>query len=151
MLSYIEADEALRTSVVEQWKSWFPSISRYINPSPGFTIVALDGEEAVGLIAVKIQSLPAPLAGETEGFIDDIEVLESHRRQGVATRLIEESFARAAKREAVQLRAWSSDDKTEAIPMWKALGFGLCPAKETQPTGEVIPGYFVAKPVTGEP
>ncbi len=41
-----------------------------------------------------------------------------------------------------QLRAWSSSDKTEAIPMWKSLGFGLVPTT-TYPRGQAVPGYFV--------
>ena len=45
-----------------------------------------------------------------------------------------------------QLRGWSSDDKTEAIPMWKSLGFGLCPAT-TYPRGLEIEGYFVTYPL----
>ena len=51
---------------------------------------------------------------------------------------------RARARGVYQLRAWSSEDKTEAIPMWKALGFGLCPAT-TYPGGREIEGYFVTK------
>jgi hypothetical protein len=58
--------------------------------------------------------------------------------------MVEIACERAVRRGAYQIRAWSSDDKIEAIPMWKALGFGLCPATE-HPRGQEVKGYFVAK------
>jgi len=60
---------------------------------------------------------------------------------------VEEPHAKNAKRakdaKKFQLRAWSSADKTAAIPMWRALGFGLCPAT-TYPRAAAVEGYFVA-------
>jgi hypothetical protein len=35
-------------------------------------------------------------------------------------------------------------DKEAAIPMWKELGFGLCPAT-TFPNGQETKGYFVTR------
>ncbi len=148
-LSYIAADEKLRDLVVEQWKEYMPSVGRYITLEGGFTIVAMHGEEAVGLISVSLQELPTPLSNAVEGLIDDIEVLETHRRRGIATRLVEQSIERAAAEGACQLRAWSSDDRTEAIPMWKALGFGLVPTSITPPgASEQVDGYYVAMPIS---
>ncbi len=148
-LSYIHADEQLRDLVVKQWTEYMPSVGRYINLDGGFAIVAMDGEKAVGLISVSLQELPAPLSDALEGLIDDIEVIETHRRRGIATRLVEESIEKAAAEGACQLRAWSSDDRTEAIPMWKALGFGLVPTSITPPGGrERVNGYFVAIPIS---
>ena len=45
-----------------------------------------------------------------------------------------------------QIRAWSSDDKTEAIPMWYALGYGVCPAIMR---GESVIKEFAGKPIYG--
>jgi hypothetical protein len=58
--------------------------------------------------------------------------------------LIDLSILRAREHGAYQLRAWSSEDKIEAIPMWKQLGFGLCPAT-VFPRGQEVRGYFVIK------
>jgi hypothetical protein len=47
-----------------------------------------------------------------------------------------------------QIRAWSSEDKVQAIPMWRELGFGLCPA-EIYPGSKKVRGFYVAR-VIGE-
>lgn len=147
-ISYVEADDTLRDLVVSQWKHYFPGVGAYICLEDGFTIAAMDRDKAVGLISIQFRSLTPPLSDLVEGYIYDIEVLPTHRRKGIATKLVEEATSKAAARGACQLRAWSSSDKTEPIPMWKALGFGLCPSFTTSAkTGEKIPGYFVTKPV----
>jgi hypothetical protein len=56
--------------------------------------------------------------------------------------MVELATDHAAKAGAYQVRGWSSQDKTEAIQMWKALGFGLCPAT-VHPKGQQMNGYFV--------
>lgn len=58
--------------------------------------------------------------------------------------LVNEAIDLAKKNEVYQIRAWSSEDKIEAIKMWRSLGFGLCPAV-TYPRGKEIHGYFVSK------
>jgi hypothetical protein len=46
----------------------------------------------------------------------------------------------------LQIRAWSSSDKTAAIPMWRSLGYGLCPAKIwLEWCGQAVDGYYVVK------
>jgi GNAT superfamily N-acetyltransferase len=77
-------------------------------------------------------------------YIDILEVHKEFRRRGIATHLIELVYRAAKERGIYQIRSWSSEDKDEAIPMWKALGFGLCPAT-TYPQGKEVKGYFVAK------
>jgi hypothetical protein len=51
---------------------------------------------------------------------------------------------RAKEAGIFQVRAWSSEDKIEAVLMWKALGFGICPAT-TYPQGKEVKGFFVTK------
>ena len=79
-----------------------------------------------------------------EGFIDILEVHKDFRHRGIATQLIDMSLERVKEKGVYQVRSWSSLDKAEAIPMWKALGFGLCPAT-TFPKGQEVKGYFVVK------
>jgi GNAT superfamily N-acetyltransferase len=116
----------------------------------GFSIVAFHREKPVGLVSVRWQTLPSPLPPTCEGYIDIIEVVEAYRRKGIARKLIELSLARAKAHGAAQLRAWSTDDKTEAIPMWKALGVALCPTTHSM-WGPEISGYFVAKRLDSPP
>jgi GNAT superfamily N-acetyltransferase len=110
----------------------------------GFSILAMQEKNLAGLISLYWKTLPAPLSETCEGYIDILEVRKDFRRKGIATQLIDISLERAKVRAAYQVRSWSSLDKTEAIPMWKALGFGLCPAT-TFPKGQAVKGYFVVK------
>ena len=135
-IRYLFADEDLKHTVINQWKDYFPDVGKYICLEDGFTIVAMCEEQAVGLLSVSWRELPSPLPNTMEAFIMDIEVLPEYRRRGIARSMIAMATDRAVNYGAYQIRAWSSNDKTEAIPMWKALGFGMCP----QPHG-----YNVAK------
>jgi GNAT superfamily N-acetyltransferase len=117
---------------------------RHIRLADGFAFVVLDGEMPVGLIAVYRRCLPDPLPDTYEGFINIIEVAEAYRRRGIGKRLVEMCVERCRTQGLYQIRAWSSEDRTEAIRMWKSLGFALCPAIE-HPRGLEVKGYFVAR------
>jgi GNAT superfamily N-acetyltransferase len=139
-LTVVEADEALRRRLGE---AWGPVVAAHLHLSDGFSLVALRNAEPVGLIAIAWRGLPPPLPPTVEAFIDIIEVAVAYRRRGVARRLVALAAERARAHGAYQLRAWSSADKREAIPLWRALGFALCPAT-TYPGGTAVEGYFVA-------
>ena len=110
----------------------------------GFTLIALHEKESVGIISVYWRALPTPLPGIIEGYINIIEVKPAYRKRGIAKQLINLSIEKAQTHQAYQLRSWSSEDKLEAILMWKRLGFGLCPAI-TYPRDQEVHGFFVAK------
>lgn len=140
-IDFITADEAWRRRIREQWGE---VAARHMHITDGFSILALYDGEPVGLISVTWRELASPLPATVEGYIDIIEVAKGFRRQRIATRLIELCTERARAHGAYQLRAWSSDDKVEAIPMWRALGFGLCPAT-IYPGGQEVRGIFVTR------
>lgn len=140
-IRHVEADEVLRQRIAAEWGNL---AARHMHLSDGFSLVAMTGDQPVGLIAVYWQKLPAPLPDVNEGYIDIIEVREAFRRQGLATGLIAAALKRARECGAYQLRAWSSSDKTEAIAMWSALQFGLCPAT-IHPQGQAVSGFFVTR------
>jgi len=140
-IDYVDADRVWKQRVEEEWSE---NAAQHMHIVDGFSILALCEGLPVGLISVYWRELPSPLVSIYEGYIDIIEVLPRFRRQGIATRMVEISTERARKRSVYQLRAWSSEDKTEAIPMWETLGFGLCPAI-TYPRGQEVKGYFVTK------
>lgn len=125
-------------------EAWGDVAARHMHFGDGFTLLAQHNGELAGLIAIVYQSLPAPLQTSTEAFIDIIEVAAPFRRQGLARQLLDETTRVARAAGAVQLRAWSSVDKTAALHLWQALGFGLCPAT-TYHDGRPIAGYFVAQ------
>jgi GNAT superfamily N-acetyltransferase len=139
-LTYIDANETWKDRI---GKEWGEKAARHMHLSDGFSVVALDDGNLVGLISVYAKKLPCPL--ETfDWYIDILEVHKEYRREGIATHLIKIASERAKEAGVYQIRSWSSEDKIEAIPMWKALGFGLCPAV-TYPQGKEVKGYFVAK------
>lgn len=140
-IDYIDADESWRPRLAEEWGA---VAAQHMHFEDGFSILAMHQGQPVGLIAVYWRALPPPLPETSEGYIDIIEVRPGYRRLGIATALVERAAARARARGAYQLRAWSSEDKVEAIPMWRALGFGLCPAV-THPGGQVVRGYYVTR------
>lgn len=126
--------------------AWNETAARHMHFNDGFSLLALDGDTPAGLISVVYRPLPAPLETTVEAFIDIIEVATPYRRQGIARQLVDHTARRARAAGAWQLRAWSSEDKTGALRLWRALGFGLCPAT-TYPGGRAVDGYFVARPL----
>jgi len=79
-------------------------------------------------------------------FIDIIEVADSYRRKGVASGLILRAMDRVKELGLYQIEAWSSEDKIEAIHMWKKNGFGICFASIISGrTGNPVYGFKVAK------
>jgi ribosomal protein S18 acetylase RimI-like enzyme len=141
VIQSIDANEELKSRVADEWGE---KAARHMHLDDGFSILAIQANNLVGLISVYWKVLPPPLPETCEGYIDILEVHKDFRRKGIATQLIEMSAKRAKQKGAYQVRSWSSLDKTEAIPMWKALGFGLCPAT-TYPKGQEVKGYFVVK------
>jgi GNAT superfamily N-acetyltransferase len=140
-IDYIEADQSWREPVSQAFGD---KAVRHMHVQDGFTVIALYEHRPVGLISVYWRALPPPLTGSSEGYIDIIEVAEDFRRWGIAAKMLAIAVERAREQGTYQLRAWSSEDKIEAIPMWKRLGFGLCPAV-TYPAGKEVKGYFVSK------
>ena len=140
-ITYADADEEMKSRVDSEWGE---KAAQHMHLLDGFSIVALQGDPLVGLISVYWKKMPSPLLDTFDGYIDILEVHKDFRRRGIATRLIGIASERAKAKGVFQIRAWSSEDKIEAIHMWKALGFGLCPSI-TYPKGKEVKGYFVTK------
>ena len=138
-IQYLKIDDSWRDRLVPGWSA---KVVRHLHFADGFTVLAISGERSIGLISVYWRELPPPLDSTLEGYIDIVEVHPAYRRRGIASRLIDISLQRAQEHGAFQVRAWSSEDKVEAIAMWKRLGFCLCPAV-TFPGGQEVRGYFV--------
>ena len=143
-IEFLDADEEIRDRVFDEWGE---VAARHMHLADGFSVVAVDGGAVVGLVSVQWRDLPPPLELAREGFVEIIEVAESHRRRGIAARMLEMCLERAREEGAHQLRAWSSEDKAEAIPMWRALGFGMHPATERPRGSSAVKGYFVTRVV----
>jgi GNAT superfamily N-acetyltransferase len=146
IIEYLEIDDSWRARIA---KAWNEKVERHLHFSDGFTIVALHEKYSVGIISVYWRELPAPLPATIEGYINILEVRPAYRKRGIARQLINLSIDKARAYQAFQLRSWSSEDKVEAISMWKQLGFGLYPAT-TFSRGQEVHGFFVAKILSNE-
>ena len=140
-IRYVECDEKLRSTIGEQYGQ---TALDHIVLADGFTLVAMGDMTPVGFLAIRYRQLPVPLESVRDAMVWIIEVSAAHRRRGIASTLLGLASDRARAAGCHQLRAWSSRDKTAAIAMWKALGFGLCPAT-THSRDREISGYFVVR------
>lgn len=110
------------------------------------SLAAIKNEEVIGFISVYEKELSNPLNDLYDAYIDIIEVKKEFRRKGIAKNLIKHCEEWAKKRGYFQIRAWSSEDKVEAIPMWRNLSYCMCPAKIwVEWCEEVVDGYYVSK------
>ena len=119
-------------------------IENVIHLDDGLTIAVMISDEPIGVISVYWNVLPYPIFDAIEGYIDVIEVVKEYRKKGIAEKMIKIIEKYAKKHGAYQLRAWSSEDKKEAIHMWKAMKFGINPAI-TYPKGKEVKGVYVTK------
>lgn len=116
-----------------------------------FSFGAFDDNEPIGFISTYPEKLIAPLDNQVDAYIDVIEVDSKYQRQGIASTLITRTEDWAKGYGYRQIRSWSSDDKEEAIPMWYALNYCLCPAimygidLSPNPDGSQPVGYYVTK------
>jgi GNAT superfamily N-acetyltransferase len=140
--------EFVAKSTVDRLREiWGEKAYRHFHVAEGFMISAEADKKSIGLVSTYWRELPQPFVGLREVYIDFLEVHQEYRRQGIASRLVEQTLEKAFAGGAYQVRSWSSEDKLEALPMWKQLGFGLCPAT-TFPRGLEVQGFFVVKRLT---
>lgn len=141
-VAYLDAGASWRERVAAHWGA-VAAAHMHVGDD-GFSLLAVCGEQVVGLLSAKWRRFPIPGRRVLEAYIDIIEVRRDHQRRGIARELVSRAADRSREQGAYQLRAWSSQDKRAAILMWKALGFGLYPAV-TYPGGEAVRGYFVTR------
>lgn len=149
--TYEIVDAQRKAEIVETFGSWVETYGCVHMETNSITYAAIHQKQVIGFVSVYTKQEEAPYAWLRDGYIDCIEVLPPYRRQHVAAGLLARSEEWARKQGLYQLRAWSSDDKTEAIAMWQRLGYGLCPALmrgqslDSAFTDKNIPGIYVVK------
>lgn len=111
-----------------------------------FSLGTFYNNEPIGIISAYPKPYPRPLNNRKDAFIDVLDVDTNFRRQGIARELIRITEEWAKVYGYSQIRAWSSEDKPEAIQMWYNLGYCMCPAKiHLEWREEDINGFYVAK------
>lgn len=125
---YKEIDKRLEEQIVETWGAWVIQYGCLYYGEGCYSLAAIVDGVPVGFISTHPMQLPKPLDMHYDAYISDLEVDENYRRKGIASRLLAMMEEWAKEYGYRQLRAWSSDNEVEAISMWYALGYGVCPA-----------------------
>jgi GNAT superfamily N-acetyltransferase len=133
----LESDEssALWPQVVQH----FPDVERWKeeprDDSGSYRCFAAvgSGEELLGLGIIDIGALAfGPLADRTIGFLEDIRVLEPHRRQGIGKALLRHVLSFAWQRGAENVR-WDLDyDNAAGIALSCAVGAAFVPEEDPE-------------------
>ena len=145
---YQEIDNILLGKIIAQFGDDMEDIIKsHIKLEHGnYSLAALHENKPVGFISTCTRNLTAPLDDKKCADIAIIEVAENYRRKGIARELVSRAENWAKNNGLFQIRAWSSYDKPEAIQMWYALNYCMCPATIwVEWCKEIVDGYHVAK------
>lgn len=148
---YKEIDTVIKEAIIKQYGTWVHDYGCLVRGDGCYLIAAMDGVVVAGFAALHPAKWIPPLDQYSDGFIEIIEVAEQYRRQGIGSQLVNmlEEFAKTYG--YYQIRAWSSEDKMEALNMWHKLRYCMCPAamlgQSVRPgfENQQIVGYYYAK------
>jgi len=148
---FSEANKEIRERIIAKWehlKSWGSGL---IPEGEGcYTAAALLNGEVVGFASLGPSEMIPPLSGCVGAYILDIEVENDFQRMGIGGNLVGMLENWAKNYGYRQIGAWSSQNKFEAIHMWHALNYGMCPAVMLgesavgDPNAKIV-GYYVVK------
>lgn len=110
-----------------------------------YSLVVEKEDMIIGFISTYQKPLTPPLQKD-EAFINVIEVHHEHRNQGIATKLVLKTEHYFKSQGIKQIRAWSSEDKYEAIHLWDKLNYTMNPA-DIHVKDQIIHGYYVSKKI----
>lgn len=148
---YREINDAIEDAIVAQYGSWVRDYDCLVRGDGCYLIAAMDGDMVAGFAALHPEQWIAPLEQYSDGFIEVIEVAKAYQRQGIGSTLVKMLEEYAASYGYYQIRAWSSDDKVEALHMWRKLNYCMCPAAMLGQSicegyeDQQIVGYYYAK------
>lgn len=145
-ITFKEIDKVIEKQIVQIWGNWVTEYGCIHYGKGCYSMAALLNNLPIGYISLYPIHFPIPLGTYSEAYIDDIEVHQDFRRNGVAKKLVFLAENWAKNYGYTQIRAWSSDDKISAIKMWHSLGYGLCPAYMR---GKSVIKEFTEKPISG--
>ena len=141
-VEYKKIDDAIFEKIVENYGDW---VKKYIIiRDDTFAHAAMDRDMPVGFICVTPRALAYPLEDIKEAYIEDLEVHENYRRQGIARYLLTSAETWAAEKGFKQIRTHHNDEAVAAIKLSNSLNYGLCPW-DYWIDGKKYSGYWVAK------
>ena len=149
--TFIEVNDEIKGRIIAQWGQWVQDWNCIPKGEGCYAVAALSDDKIVGYAALGPQELIPPLNGCIDAYIMDIEVDEEFQRRGIGRTLVGMLEDWAKSYGYRQIRAWSSQYSVEAIHMWYALNYCMCPAvmlgvsAVTGDPNEKVIGYYYAK------
>jgi ribosomal protein S18 acetylase RimI-like enzyme len=128
----VTPDEALWSSVAEL----FPRAVRWLkNPTEEgdyhFFAATDDGGTFLGGSVIEVGALRfGPLSEMPAGYIEDIHVIETYRRQGVGSTLLRATLDYAWSCGCETVRGTVVYDNTAGIALYRAMGLGFVPDED---------------------
>ena len=109
-----------------------------------FFFAATDSsDECLGLCVIEVGPMPfGPLAGEVTAWLEDILVLEAHRRRGIATALMHAALRRAWSQGARHMQWTVPYENLTAIAFYRKMGALFIP--EEDPSSPNPERYYTA-------
>lgn len=150
-IQYKEIDAAIEEAIVAQYGIWVRDCNCIVRGNGCYLIAAMDNGTVAGFATIHPAQWIAPFDDCFDGFIEVIEVAKKYQRQGIGSNLVRliEGFAKSYG--YYQIRAWSSDDRIEALHMWHKLKYCMCPAAMLGQSArggyenQQIAGYYCTK------
>ena len=146
---YIPLNDEIEKRLFEKY-NWIYKYNCIPKYDRCYNIVAIFENEPVGCATLGPQKWTPPLDMYEDVFIHWIIVDEPFRRKGIGRQLICMLEKWAKENGFRQIRAWSDEQSIEALHMWYALDYAMCPAVEPIYNSEgklemLINGYRYAK------
>ncbi|MBE5968446.1 MAG: GNAT family N-acetyltransferase [Lachnospiraceae bacterium] len=148
---YVEINDEVEEKVIEHFGSWVREYQGIQRGDGCYAIAAIHDDKVVGCAAIHPAQFIPPLDKYFDAFIELIEVDECYRRQGIGKHMIGILEEKAREFGYKQIRAWSSEDKVEALNMWYSLNYCMRPAAMLGQSiklgfeNQQIIGYYYAK------
>jgi GNAT superfamily N-acetyltransferase len=136
------AVEVIGTDRIELIRDSFGEVGvRHAHFAPDLALGIIDGGALIAFSSAYSRPLPNPFGDLRELYVDFVEVRPTHRRLGLASLLLRQTIDHYSRGDFHQIRSWSSEDKAAMLPLWRKLGFALCPA-HIHPNGRKVFGYY---------
>ncbi len=113
--------------------AWF--LGTQLREPEAVILVAEREGEVVGYAYAALEPHDWKALREAAGFLHDVVVAESTRRQGVATRLVEAACSRLREQGAPRVLLWSAAPNTAAQALFERLGFRRTMVEMTRELG----------------
>ena len=109
-----------------------------------FLFATDEGGNFLGVSVIEIGTLYfGPLSEVAAGFLEDIEVVEAHRKQGIGAALLQAALQLAWQSGCESVRATVDYDNSAALALYRSQGLGFIPEEDPDAPGEPDTTYSI--------